>query len=115
MDTINRRIAGELGAKPEQVAAAVALLAEGATVPFIARYRKEKTGGLDDTQLRRLEERLAYLTELEARRRSAVSLPCSSMLLSTASRRSSSSRRYARRCSSSRNWMSSRPPVASLR
>lgn len=68
MDAINRRIAGELGARPEQVAAAVALLGEGATVPFIARYRKEKTGGLDDTQLRRLEERLAYLTELEDRR-----------------------------------------------
>ena len=51
-----------------QVAAAVDLLDEGATVPFIARYRKEKTGGLDDTQLRKLEERLAYLRELEERR-----------------------------------------------
>ncbi|MCK5527019.1 MAG: RNA-binding transcriptional accessory protein, partial [Candidatus Latescibacteria bacterium] len=53
---------------PEQVAAAIALLDEGATVPFIARYRKEVTGGLDDTQLRTLEERLHYLRELEERR-----------------------------------------------
>ena len=51
-----------------QVAAAVELLGEGSTVPFIARYRKEKTGGLDDTQLRKLEERLGYLRELEDRR-----------------------------------------------
>jgi uncharacterized protein len=50
------------------VAAAVALLDEGATVPFIARYRKEATGGLDDVQLRKLEERLGYLRELEERR-----------------------------------------------
>jgi uncharacterized protein len=63
-----RRIATELGAKPAQVAAAVALLDEGATVPFISRYRKEATGGLDDTQLRTLEERLGYLRELEERR-----------------------------------------------
>ncbi len=68
MDKINQRIAAELGAGVGQVAAAVALLQEGATVPFIARYRKEKTGGLDDTQLRRLEERLGYLRELEERR-----------------------------------------------
>ena len=61
-------IAQELGVKPPQVAAAVALLDEGATVPFIARYRKEATGNLDDTQLRSLEERLAYLRELEERR-----------------------------------------------
>src|SRR5690349_23375936 len=61
-------IAQELGAKPQQVAAAIALLDEGATVPFIARYRKEATGNLDDTQLRTLEERLAYLRELEERR-----------------------------------------------
>ena len=52
----------------EQVDAAVELLDEGATVPFIARYRKEVTGGLDDTQLRNLAERLVYLRELEARR-----------------------------------------------
>ncbi len=68
MDTITTRIATELGVKNEQVAAAVELLGEGATVPFIARYRKERTGGLDDTQLRKLEERLGYLRELEDRR-----------------------------------------------
>ena len=61
-------IAQELGVRPPQVAAAVALLDEGATVPFIARYRKEATGNLDDTQLRNLEERLLYLRELEERR-----------------------------------------------
>ncbi|MFM9971138.1 MAG: Tex family protein [Burkholderiales bacterium] len=61
-------IAKEIGAGPQQVAAAVGLLNEGATVPFIARYRKEVTGNLDDTQLRNLEERLAYLRELEDRR-----------------------------------------------
>ena len=68
MDSINSRIAEELGVRPQQVAAAVALLDEGATVPFIARYRKEVTGGLDDIQLRMLEERLRYLRELEDRR-----------------------------------------------
>ncbi|MFA5900263.1 MAG: Tex family protein [Hyphomicrobium sp.] len=68
MDKINQRIATELGVAAGQVAAAVELLGEGATVPFIARYRKEKTGGLDDTQLRTLEERLGYLRELEDRR-----------------------------------------------
>ncbi len=61
-------IAGEIGCLPRQVEAAVALLDEGATVPFIARYRKEVTGGLDDTQLRNLEERLRYLREMEERR-----------------------------------------------
>ena len=61
-------IATEIAAQPTQVAAAVALLDEGATVPFIARYRKEVTGGLDDTQLRTLETRLVYLREMEARR-----------------------------------------------
>jgi uncharacterized protein len=68
MDGINQRIATELGVGITQVAAAVELLGEGSTVPFIARYRKEKTGGLDDTQLRKLEERLGYLRELEDRR-----------------------------------------------
>ena len=68
LDQIIRIIAQEIGAKPEQVRAAIALLDEGSTVPFIARYRKEATGGLDDTQLRQLEERLTYLRELEARR-----------------------------------------------
>ncbi|HZW18899.1 MAG TPA: Tex family protein [Luteimonas sp.] len=61
-------IADEIGARPDQVEAAVGLLDEGATVPFVARYRKEVTGGLDDTQLRNLETRLAYLRELEDRR-----------------------------------------------
>ncbi|MBN9550038.1 MAG: hypothetical protein J0H31_14450, partial [Alphaproteobacteria bacterium] len=61
-------IAAEIGARPEQAAAAIGLLDEGATVPFVARYRKEVTGGLDDTQLRDLSERLAYLRELDARR-----------------------------------------------
>ena len=68
MKNISRQIAGELGVNPEQVAAAIALLDEGATVPFIARYRKERTNGLDDTQLRQLETRLSYLRELEERR-----------------------------------------------
>src|SRR5262245_32604387 len=68
MDKVNQRIAAELGVGIGQVSAAVELLGEGATVPFIARYRKERTGGLDDTQLRKLEERLGYLTELEGRR-----------------------------------------------
>jgi uncharacterized protein len=68
LPSIESRIAAELSVKPQQVAAAVALVDEGATVPFIARYRKEVTGGLDDTQLRTLEERLAYLRELEERR-----------------------------------------------
>ncbi|KAF1706992.1 RNA-binding transcriptional accessory protein [Pseudoxanthomonas sangjuensis] len=61
-------IAAEIGAQPAQAQAAIALLDEGATVPFIARYRKEVTGGLDDTQLRNLEARLTYLRELEERR-----------------------------------------------
>ncbi|TKA98118.1 RNA-binding transcriptional accessory protein [Cereibacter changlensis] len=61
-------IATEIAARPDQVAAAIDLLDGGATVPFVARYRKEATGGLDDTQLRTLSERLAYLRELEARR-----------------------------------------------
>ncbi|WP_139750656.1 Tex family protein [Aeromonas media] len=65
---IERQIAGELNARPEQVQAAVRLLDEGSTVPFIARYRKEVTGGLDDSQLRTLENRLGYLRELEDRR-----------------------------------------------
>ena len=61
-------IAGEISAKPEQAEAAVRLLDEGSTVPFIARYRKEATGGLDDTRLRLLAERLVYLRELDQRR-----------------------------------------------
>ena len=69
---ILRTIATEVGAAPGQVQAAVALLDEGATVPFIARYRKEVTGGLDDSQLRLLAERLTYLREREARRASIL-------------------------------------------
>jgi uncharacterized protein len=65
-------IAGEIQAKPQQVMAAMALLDEGSTVPFIARYRKEATDGLDDAQLRLLEERLGYLRELEARRKTVL-------------------------------------------
>jgi len=65
---INRQIAEELGVREQQVEATVALLDGGATVPFVARYRKEVTGALDDAQLRTLEERLNYLRELEERR-----------------------------------------------
>jgi protein Tex len=72
MDHIDQRIAAELGVPASQVTAAVALMDDGATVPFIARYRKEKTGGLDDTQLRTLESRLGYLRELELRRASVL-------------------------------------------
>jgi uncharacterized protein len=71
MDVI-QRIAEELSVRTEQVAAAVALLDVGATVPFISRYRKEATGGLDDTQLRNLEARLSYLRELNERRASIL-------------------------------------------
>nr|WP_236045313.1 MULTISPECIES: Tex family protein [Pseudooceanicola] len=69
---IASRIAEEIGARPQQVTAAVGLLDEGATVPFVARYRKEVTGGLDDTQLRTLADRLSYLRELEDRRAAIV-------------------------------------------
>jgi uncharacterized protein len=72
LPSIEQRLSVELSARPAQVAAAIALLDEGATVPFISRYRKEATGGLDDTQLRLLEERLRYLRELEDRRGSIV-------------------------------------------
>lgn len=72
MDSINARLAEELGVRLQQVAAAVTLLDEGSTVPFIARYRKEVTGSLDDTQLRTLEERLRYLRELDERRASIL-------------------------------------------
>ncbi|TCL75871.1 Tex family protein [Rhizobium sp. BK251] len=65
-------ISSEINARPDQAKAAIELLDEGATVPFIARYRKEVTGGLDDTQLRNLAERLVYLRELEARRDTIV-------------------------------------------
>ena len=72
LPSIEQRLAQELAARPAQVAAAIALLDEGATVPFIARYRKEATGGLDDIQLRLLEERLRYLRELEDRRAAVI-------------------------------------------
>ncbi|GGG59707.1 RNA-binding transcriptional accessory protein [Sinomonas atrocyanea] len=72
-EAIARTIAAELGVAPWQVKAAVGLLDGGATVPFIARYRKEATGTLDDAQLRDLEERLRYLRELEDRRRAVLS------------------------------------------
>lgn len=71
MDVI-QRIAEELAVNIKQVSAAVTLLDEGATVPFISRYRKEVTGGLDDTQLRQLEERLSYLRELNTRRKTIL-------------------------------------------
>jgi uncharacterized protein len=71
-DPLSRIIATELQARPEQVDSAIRLLDEGNTVPFIARYRKEVTGGLDDTQLRQLETRLSYLRELEDRRQTIL-------------------------------------------
>ncbi|MEW8209854.1 MAG: Tex-like N-terminal domain-containing protein, partial [Candidatus Thiodiazotropha taylori] len=70
--SISQRIADELSVRINQVDAVVGLLDEGATVPFIARYRKEVTGGLDDTQLRHLVERLSYLNELEERREAVL-------------------------------------------
>ncbi|WP_416137670.1 Tex family protein [Halomonas sp. HK25] len=76
MDATSRiitRLAEELSVRPQQVSATVELLDGGATVPFIARYRKEVTGGLDDTQLRNLHERLGYLRELEERRAAVLS------------------------------------------
>ena len=72
LPSIEQRLAVELAARTEQVIAAITLLDEGATVPFIARYRKEVTGGLDDIQLRLLEERLRYLRELESRRTAII-------------------------------------------
>jgi uncharacterized protein len=72
LPSIEHRLAAEIAAKPVQVAAAIALLDEGATVPFISRYRKEATGGLDDAQLRLLEDRLGYLRELEDRRAAII-------------------------------------------
>jgi uncharacterized protein len=73
MRRIPNLIAGEINARADQVAQAIALLDDGATVPFIARYRKEATGGLDDTQLRTLAERLTYLRDLDARRDTILS------------------------------------------
>ncbi|MGO4437598.1 Tex family protein [Rhizobium sp. RAF56] len=70
--SLSATIAAEINARPAQAVAAIELLDEGATVPFIARYRKEVTGGLDDGQLRTLAERLVYLRDLEARRSTIV-------------------------------------------
>lgn len=70
--SISSRIAAELNIRPQQVDATIALLDEGATVPFISRYRKEVTGSLDDTQLRNLEERLRYIREMEDRRAAVI-------------------------------------------
>ncbi|MBA4467260.1 RNA-binding transcriptional accessory protein, partial [Cylindrospermopsis raciborskii CS-506_A] len=72
MISISQRIAQELNVAESQTRAAIELLDGGATVPFIARYRKEATGSLDDTQLRTLEERLTYLRELEDRRKAVL-------------------------------------------
>jgi uncharacterized protein len=72
MQKIIHQIAAELRCQPNQVQTAVDLLDGGATVPFIARYRKEATGGLDDIQLRELEQRLGYLRELEERREAVL-------------------------------------------
>ena len=72
LPSIEQRIAQELNAREAQIVAAITLLDAGATVPFISRYRKEATGGLDDTQMRNLEERLGYLRELEERRISVI-------------------------------------------
>lgn len=71
-ESIARKIAADIGARPDQVSATITLLDGGDTVPFVARYRKEATGGLDDAQLRRLAERLEYLRDLEKRRASIL-------------------------------------------
>ncbi len=71
-ETLSQIIAAELHAQPKQVFSAITLLDEGNTVPFIARYRKEVTGGLDDTQLRQLESRLGYLRELNDRKQTIL-------------------------------------------
>ena len=121
MIPIARRIADELQVRVSQVEATIALLDDKSTVPFIARYRKEATGGLDDTQLRTLEERLGYLRELEERREAITKSIAEQGKLTPelsaaiAARRSSSSRRYPSRSSSVRSCVSSRFPVASLR
>lgn len=72
MLSIEKRLADELGVQAKQVTATIALLDDGSTVPFISRYRKEATGGLDDTLLRKLDERLKYLRELDDRRASIL-------------------------------------------
>ncbi|AMC33300.1 Tex family protein [Janthinobacterium sp. B9-8] len=84
LPSIHQRIATEIACREAQVIAAVTLLDDGATVPFISRYRKEVTGGLDDTQLRNLEVRLGYLRELEERRVSVINSITEQGKLSTA-------------------------------
>ena len=96
---IVQRIATELTVQPRQVAAAVQLLDEGSTVPFIARYRKEVTDNLDDTQLRNLEERLLYLRELEDRRATIVQSIDEQGKLTRRAARSRSKAPTASRCS----------------
>ena len=126
-------IAGGLGLAPQSVAAVIALLDEGNTVPFIARYRKERTGNLDEVQIRAIEERREYLVELETRRAAILAsvseqgkltpeleakinaADTKATLARIAARRSSSSVRYARFSSIARICTSSRPPVRSLR
>ena len=80
--TISERIAQELGVRTRQVEAAVALLDEGATVPFIARYRKEATGSLDEVQIRAVEERQAYLNGLIASEHRATVLSFDALMSS---------------------------------
>src|SRR6185437_8410967 len=88
MSTIETRLATELAVRPQQISAVIALLDAGRTVPFIARYRKEATGGLDDVQLRALEERLVYLRELQERRESILASIAEQGKLSAELRRS---------------------------
>ena len=96
MKPINLRIAEELGVREQQVSAAISLLDSGATVPFVARYRKEATGALDDAQLRTLEERLRYLRELDERRAAILDTSASKENSTPRSSRRST-RRTARR------------------
>ena len=70
--TLSTQIAQELGVQPKQVEAAISLIDEGSTIPFIARYRKEATQGLTDTHLRQLEERLGYLRDLASKKETAL-------------------------------------------
>ena len=99
MKSIAQRIAEELQVAERQVAAAVELIDGGATVPFIARYRKEATGALDDTQLRNLDERLRYLRELEDRRKAILEFGPRSRASSTPRLKRRSTEPTRRRCS----------------
>jgi hypothetical protein len=111
------QIATEIAARPAQVQSAVDLLDGGATVPFIARYRKEITGGLDDTQLRMLAERLTYLRELESRRAAILKSVDEQGKLDPALNAALSSRNGAPRPRSpansvSRRWRKPSSPIA---